>query len=125
MQAVVAGHAGRLVGQARAVQCGEQHVAGAVAGEDAPGTVAAVRGRGEAEDGQPRVGRAEAGDRAAPVLLVAERGPFPLEVGTKRVVLDPPVDLLRNDMMGIFQQTNGHCGIASSYGGRSDAVLRI
>ena len=72
-QAVVAGHAGRLVGEAGPVQRGEQDVAGAVPGEDAPGAVAAVRGRRQPEDPDCRAGRSETRYRPAPVLLVAER----------------------------------------------------
>src|SRR5215218_9497273 len=75
-EAVVAGHRGRLVGEDGAVEAGEQPVAGAVAGEDAAGAVAAVGGRGQAEDEQAGRRVAEAGDRAAPVLLVAEGGPL-------------------------------------------------
>ena len=66
-------HRRRLVGEARAVHGGEQPVARAVAGEHAAGAVAAVgRGR-QAEDEDARGGIAEAGDRAAPVLLAGER----------------------------------------------------
>ena len=64
----VARRQGRQTGP---VQRGEQPVAAAVAGEDAPGAVAAVRGRREPdhEDLGPLV--APAGDRPAPVGLVA------------------------------------------------------
>ena len=72
-QAVVAVLGGRLVGEAGAVQRGEQEVARAVAGEDAAGAVGAVRGRRQAEDQHARRRVAEAGDRAAPVVPVAER----------------------------------------------------
>ena len=67
-------HRGRLVGEAGAVQGGEQEVAGAVAREHATRAVGAVRGRGEPEDQHARGRVAEAGDRAAPVRPVAERG---------------------------------------------------
>ena len=53
---------------------GEQPVARAVAGEHAPGAVGAVRRRRQAEHVDARLGVAEAGRRAAPVLLVGERG---------------------------------------------------
>ena len=56
-QPVVGAHAGRLVGQPGPVQGGEQHVAGAVAGEDPAGPVAAMRRRREPEDADPGVGR--------------------------------------------------------------------
>jgi hypothetical protein len=64
----------RLVGEAGTVQRGEEEVARAVAGEDPAGAVRAVGGRREAEDHHGRARIAEAGDRSAPVLLVAERG---------------------------------------------------
>jgi hypothetical protein len=66
----------RLVCEPGAVQRPEQPVAGQVAGEDAAGAVAAVRGRGEPDDQQRRVHRAESRYRPAPVLLVRERGPL-------------------------------------------------
>ncbi len=63
-----------LVREARAVEGGEQPVARAVPGEDAPGAVAAVRRGGEAEDVDPRRGVAEARHRPAPVLLLGVGG---------------------------------------------------
>jgi len=75
-EAVVAGHRDRLVGEAGAVETGEQPVAGAVAGEDPAGAVAAVGRRGQTEDEQAGRRVAEAGHRPAPVLLVAEGGPL-------------------------------------------------
>ena len=51
----------------------EQEVAGPVAGEDAAGAVAAVRGRREPDDQHAGARIAEAGHRPPPVLLVAER----------------------------------------------------
>ena len=53
-QAVVAGDGDGLVGEARAMQRGEEEIARAVAGEDAAGAVAAVRGGGQAHDQQAR-----------------------------------------------------------------------
>ena len=60
------------------VRCSEreQPVARAVAGEDAAGAVAAVRRGREPGDSTRACGIAEARDRPAPVLLVAERGPL-------------------------------------------------
>ena len=55
---------------------GEQHVAAAVAGEDAAGAVRAVGGGRQAHDHQPGARVAEPGHRAAPVLLVQERAPL-------------------------------------------------
>src|SRR5215207_7431816 len=75
-EAVAAGDRGRLVGEAGAVEAGEQPVAGAVAGEDPAGAVAAVGGRGQAQHEQAGRRVAEAGDGAPPVLLVAEGGPL-------------------------------------------------
>src|SRR5215207_3312841 len=75
-EAVVGRHRGRLVGEAGTVQAGEQPVAGAVAGEDPAGAVAAVGGRGQPEDQQRGRRVAESGDGPAPVLLVAEGGPL-------------------------------------------------
>ena len=71
-QAVVAADRLRLAREPGAVEAGEQEVAGAVAGEDAAGAVAAVRGGGEAHDQEPRPRVAEAGHGPAPVLLVPE-----------------------------------------------------
>ena len=47
-------HRGRLVGEPAPVERGEQPVAGAVAGEHPPGSVAAVGGRGQADDDDRR-----------------------------------------------------------------------
>ena len=65
-QAVVAVHRRRLVGEARAVHGGEQPVARAVAGEHAPGAVAAVGGGRQAEDQHARGRVAEARARGRP-----------------------------------------------------------
>src|SRR5262249_39798391 len=73
--AVTRARRGRLVGEARARKCREQEVAGAVAGEDAPGAIAPVRRGGQPEQQQPGRRITEARQRAAPVLLVRERGP--------------------------------------------------
>src|SRR5262249_52923187 len=51
-------------------------VAGGVAGEDAPGAVATVRGGREPEDEQPRARIAEPGHGPAPVGLADERAPL-------------------------------------------------
>jgi hypothetical protein len=49
-----------------------QEVAAGIAGEDAPGPVAAVGGRGEAQDQNPRVRVAKSGEGPRPVLLARE-----------------------------------------------------
>src|SRR6185437_4698614 len=61
-----------LVGEACSMQCGPQEVAARVAGEDAPGPIAAVgRGR-EPDDQDARRWIAEAGQRPRPVRLARE-----------------------------------------------------
>ena len=72
-------------GQTDPVQRREQPVAGAVAGEDPAGPVAAVGRRRQPDDEHPRLGAPPAGDRPAPVGLVGER-PALLD----RDVLAPP-----------------------------------
>ncbi len=64
----------RLVREPGPVQGGEEEVAAAVAGEHPARAVRAVRGRGEPEQQHAGLRVAEAVDRPAPVLLVAERG---------------------------------------------------
>src|SRR5205814_9806663 len=53
-----------------------ERVAGRVAGEDPSGAVAAVRGRGETDDGQSSVGRPESGNGVRPVDAVVEGAAF-------------------------------------------------
>lgn len=59
------------------------------------------------------------------LAMIAERGPFPIDAKTKIVALEPPVDLQKNDVMGLYQQTTGPCGVAATYGSRNDVVLKI
>ena len=73
-QAIVAVEAMGLVGEAGAVEGSIKPVAGAVAGEDTAGAVAAVSGRSEADDQDAGGGVAEAWDWAAPVVPLAIRG---------------------------------------------------
>jgi hypothetical protein len=70
-QAVALAPGNRRAGEARAMERGEEEVAGAVAGEVAAGAVGAVGRRGEPEDKDLGLRVAEAGDGAAPVLLFA------------------------------------------------------
>src|SRR5262249_10316170 len=49
-------------------------LARAIAGEDAAGAVAAVRGGRQADDDQARARVAEAGQRPPPIVLAGERG---------------------------------------------------
>ena len=100
-QAVADVGRGRLVGVAGAVQRGEQPVAGAVAGEHPACAIGSMGGRRQAEhvDAGRRI--AEAGSRASPVLLVAERRALlardllaPLhEARAAAAVDDPPLEL--------------------------------
>src|ERR1700722_7830130 len=65
-----------LVGEAGAVESGEEEIAGAVAGEAAAGAVGAVGGGGEADDPDAGGGVAEAGDGLGEVGPVSEGGAF-------------------------------------------------
>src|SRR5256885_1214997 len=76
LKSIAAADAGGLIGEASPVQRAEEPIAGAIAGKDAARSIAAVRGRREADDEQPRIGVAEARDRPAPVLPVAIRSAF-------------------------------------------------
>ena len=69
-EAVGAGDAAGLVGEAELVEDGVHEVAGAVAGEGASGAVGSVGSGGEAEEEDAGGGVAEAGDGAGPVDLV-------------------------------------------------------
>src|SRR5207244_7686611 len=75
-QAVFTTVGGWLVGEAGAVERGEEPIAGPVAGKDAAGAVAAVRCRSQSanQDAGPRI--PEAGHRPPPIVLVAESGAF-------------------------------------------------
>src|SRR5262245_49455144 len=67
---VVARDRGRLVREVRPMQRREQDVTAAIAREDAPRAVPAVRGGCEPDDQDPRAGVAETRHGPAPVLLV-------------------------------------------------------
>jgi hypothetical protein len=69
-------HALGLVGEARPPERAVEPAAGLVAGERATRPVAAVRGRREADDQEPRLRVSPARHRPAPVLLVGERPPL-------------------------------------------------
>jgi hypothetical protein len=73
VEAVAGVFAGGLIGETDAVKGGEQPVAGAVAGEDATGPVAAVGGRGQTGDQDPWFGRTPTCDRPTSVGLIGER----------------------------------------------------
>jgi len=73
LQSIVAILGDRLIGQARAVESGEEEIAAAVAGEYAAGSVGAVGGGREADDPDARRWIAEPADGFAPVL--------PIEIG--------------------------------------------
>ena len=68
-QTVVAPIGRRLVREPGAMERREQEVAGAIAGEDAPGAVPAVRGRSEPDDQHAGIRVAEPGDGPAPVVV--------------------------------------------------------
>ena len=72
LQAVIAMRGIRLAREAEAVQRAVEPVSGPIAGKNASGAVAAVRGRGESDDKQARIEPAEAGDGFAPVFLIPE-----------------------------------------------------
>src|SRR5207244_12227881 len=65
---------GRLVGEAGAVERGVEPVATLVAGEDAAGAIAAVRGWRQPDDQETGARITEAGNGPAPVRPVAEAG---------------------------------------------------
>ena len=88
LQAVVGRDRHWLVGKAEPVERAEEPVAGTVAGEHPAGAVAAVRRGREPDDEHAGVRIAEAGYRAAPVVVTAERGP--LLVGDLLAPLDEP-----------------------------------
>ena len=73
-QAVAPRLGDREAGEAGGVHRRHQEQAGAIAGEHPAGAVGAVRAGRQADDQQARLGIAEAGQRAAPVGLVAIRG---------------------------------------------------
>ena len=70
-QAVVAPPGGRLIGEAGLMESNKERVGRAIAGEHAPGAVAAVGGWGQANDQQARLRVADARQGAPPVLLFA------------------------------------------------------
>ncbi len=74
-QAVVPRRAGRLRGEARPVEGGEEPVTGPVPGEHPPGAVGAVRGGRQPDQHQRCLRVAEARDAATPVHLTGVGGP--------------------------------------------------
>src|SRR6185437_5938716 len=75
-EAIVAMRGSGLIGEASAMQGGKQPIAGAIAGEDAAGAIAAMRRRSEAANQQPCFGIAKTRHRSAPVGFLAEGGTF-------------------------------------------------
>jgi hypothetical protein len=64
----------------------------AIAREDAPGSVGAMGRRRQADDEQSSARIAEAGDRLAPIRLVAEgTALFPRDLGTKAAKARTPI----------------------------------
>src|SRR5258708_7968829 len=66
-------NAGRLIGEAGAVEGGEEEIAAAVAGKDAAGAVAAMSRRGEAENPDPCRRIPETGNRFPPIVVIVKR----------------------------------------------------
>lgn len=62
-------HRGGLIRKTRFVQRAKEPIATAVAGKHAAGAIAAVRRRRQADNQQPRLGIAEAGDGLAPIFI--------------------------------------------------------
>ena len=56
-------------------------------------------------------------NNAPRVMLVAERGPYPITGGVlQTVTLSPPVTVLKGDMIGVTTTVNlGHCDLDASY----------
>ena len=65
-----------LVCETRPMQCSEEPVAGAVAGEDSSRTVGPMRSRSQAQDQQRRGGIAKSGHGTSPVRVVDVCGSF-------------------------------------------------
>ena len=82
-----------------------QEVTRGIAGEDTAGPVAAVRRRRQAKDEDPRVRVAEARDRPAPVLLVAE--PRDLLPGDELAPRDQPRAAPTGDDLGGQRRQGG------------------
>src|SRR5919197_2235888 len=76
LKPVVTADAGWLIGKPGAVQRAEDPIPRAVAGEDSPGSVAAVRGGGQADYEQLGARIAEAWDGEPPVGLIPEGCPL-------------------------------------------------
>ena len=76
LQPVIAMLAGGLVGKAGFEQGAEEEIAGAVAGEHPAGAVGAVGGGGQADEQQPRIGRAEIGNGLPQYCLIVKRARF-------------------------------------------------
>ena len=76
LEAVVASDGSGLIGEAGFVEGVEKKIAGAVAGEDAAGAIAAVGSGGEPENEELRKRIAETGDGFAPVGPIAKGAAF-------------------------------------------------
>src|SRR5262249_3412315 len=77
-----------LAGETEAVERSIQPVSRTVAGENTPGTIAAVRGRSQPEHEQRRIERTQARHGPSPVFPVAE--PTALHFGDSLGVLHEP-----------------------------------
>src|ERR1700758_4417039 len=76
METVVAMDRGGLISEAGSGKGGEQPVAGAIAGENPAGTIAAVRRRRQAANQDAGLDIAEARQGPAPIFLIPVSGPL-------------------------------------------------
>jgi len=73
---IAAALAGGLIRQAAAMQGGEEEIARAISGEHSSGAIGAMGGGGEADDPDPRIWIAKAGNGFAPVVPFDESAAF-------------------------------------------------
>ena len=86
-KSVAAADRRRLVGETKIVERPKEPVAGTITGKDSSRAVAAVRGGGQTDDQKPRADRAEARNRAAPIVPFTE-----------------PPNLFRRNPLSIFHE---------------------
>ena len=97
----------RLICKTGFVQRAKKPVARRVAGENATGAIAAVRGGREAENEQPRIFVAEARNRSAPINPVAKLAFF-----------------FARDALAIFDESRAKCAANDARVDRNNAVAR-
>jgi len=74
LQPVVSIDRSRLIGEAGTVKRGKKPIAGPVAGEDPPGAIAAMSGRGQAANQDSGAGIAKSGNRTPPIDFISIGG---------------------------------------------------